>query len=168
MKRVRWGSFTDMLFLLFAAGSIIGCVTANLLSGELLKQIGYFNSVYQWEQAMGAEERGRFWRYAVKRRFGEVGIGALIGMTPMAKWAFGGISMVFGFNSGLLISIFTLESGWSGIFFFLRSVMPQWILYGLSWVILAAGCENGLEKIKIRVWLLFVLLILAGTLLEML
>lgn len=95
-----------------------------------------------------------------------MGIGGLVGMTPLAKWAFGGIAMVFGFNSGLLISTFTLQSGWMGLFHFLKSVMPQWIFYGLGWVILAAGCENGLEKAKIRMWLLLVIAILAGTLLE--
>ena len=166
MRKIRLGAFSDVLFLLFAAGSIIGCVTANLLSGELLKQIGYFDSVYQWEYTMGMEEKGMLWRYTARRRFLEMGLGGLVGMTPLAKWAFGGIAMVFGFNSGLLISTFTLQSGWMGLFHFLKSVMPQWIFYGLGWVILAAGCENGLEKAKIRMWLLLVIAILAGTLLE--
>lgn len=159
-------SFSDMLFLLFAAGSIIGCVMANLLSGELLKQIGYFNSIYQWERSLGLEERGQLWKYTGKRRFLEFGTGALVAMTPLAKWAYGCIALVFGFNSGLLISTFTLESGWMGLFLFLKSVIPHWILYGLSWMILAVGCENGLEKMKIRVWLLLILLILGGTFLE--
>ena len=48
----------------------------------------------------------------------------------------------------------------------LKSVMPQWIFYGLGWVILAAGCDNGLEKAKLRMWLLLVMAVLAGTLLE--
>lgn len=166
MKKVHWGSFTDMLFLLFAAGSIVGCVTANLLSGELLKQIGYFDSIYQWGRSMGVEERGRLWRYTLKRRFGEIGVGALVGMTPLAKWAFYGFSMILGFNSGLIISTFTLESGWMGLFLFLRSVLPQWIFYGLSWIILAAGCDNGLEKIKVRVWVFLIFIILMGTFVE--
>ena len=157
MRKLRLGSFPDLLFLLFAAGSIIGCVTANLLSKELLKQIGYFDSIYQWESSMGREER---------RRFLEVGTGALVGMTPLARGAFGGIAMAFGFGLGLLISTFTLERGWMGIFLFLKSVMPQWIFYGLGWVILAAGCDNGLEKAKLRMWLLLVMAVLAGTLLE--
>ncbi|MCI8725231.1 MAG: DUF2460 domain-containing protein [Hungatella sp.] len=166
MRKLRLGSFPDLLFLLFAAGSIIGCVTANLLSKELLKQIGYFDSIYQWESSMGREERRQFWSYTARRRFLEVGTGALVGMTPLARGAFGGIAMAFGFGLGLLISTFTLERGWMGIFLFLKSVMPQWIFYGLGWVILAAGCDNGLEKAKLRMWLLLVMAVLAGTLLE--
>ena len=166
MKNVRWGSFADVLFLLFVAGSIIGCVTANLLSGELLMQIGYFDSIYQWKASFGPEEKGDFWRYVMRRRFLEFGTGALVGMTPLAKWAFGGIAAIFGFNCGLAISVFTLESGWMGLLLFLRTTLPQWIFYGLAWVILAVGCENGLEKMKIRVWFFLALLILVGSLLE--
>ncbi len=166
MKKIRIGTFLDMLLLLFAAGSIIGCVSANLLSGELLKQIGYFDAVYQWENSMGMAKKGMFWKYTMKRRFLEMGMGALLGMTPLVKWAYGGIALMLGFNSGLLISTFTLERGWMGLFLFLRSVMPQWLFYGFGWVVLAAGSENGLERMKVRVWLLLALLVFTGTLAE--
>lgn len=166
MKKIRWISYSDLLCLLFLAGSIAGCVAANLLSGELLKQIGYFNSVYQWENSMGMEEKGQLWQYIAKRRFLELGIGSLIGMTPFAVAAFGVLVFVFGFSTSLLISVFTLQSGWLGLVYFLKSILPQWVFYGMVWSILAAGAQNGLEKMKIRVWLLLILIVFAGTLLE--
>jgi hypothetical protein len=166
MKKIRWISHSDLLCLLFLTGSIAGCVTANLLSVELLRQIGYFDSVYQWGSSIGREEKGQLWRYLAKRRFLEFGAGSLVGMTPFSSAAFCCVMFVFGFSAALLISVFTLQSGWLGMVYFLRTILPQWGLYGMVWGILAIGAENGLDKMKIRVWPLLILVVFLGTFLE--
>lgn len=166
MKKVRWGTFQDILFLLFLAGNICGCVTANLLGRELLKQIGYFDSVYRFSTEMGFKEKAEFWCYVLKRRIMEFGIGSLVGMTPFALPAFAGLAAFFGFGCGLLISVFTLQHGWLGIGLFLRSVLPHWLFYMVVWTGLAMGAKDGLDKMKAHGWLFLVLVILAGSIAE--
>ena len=121
-------------------------MTANLLSGELRTQLGCFEAVGGGGYSLGMEEKKQLWRYVLRKRLMEFGIGGLAGMTPLAAWIFGGISFVGGFGCSLMISMFTLYDGWMGIFSFSRLVLPQWIFYFTVWVILAVGVENGLEK----------------------
>lgn len=166
MKKVRWGTFQDILFFLFLLGNICGCVTANLLGGELLRQIGYFDSVYRFSTEMGLKEKGQFWCYVLKRRIMEFGIGSLVGMTPLAFTAFAGLAAFFGFECGLLISVFTLRHGWMGIVLFLRTVLPHWLFYMAVWAGLAMGVKDGLDKMKVQGWFLLVLVILAGSIAE--
>lgn len=163
MKKIRWGLFQDWIFLLFLAGSICGCVTANLLGGELLRQIGCFDSVYNLDRNLGLKEKGELWCYVLKRRITEFGLGSLVGMTAFASAASCGLAVCLGFGCGLLLSVFTMQYGWRGLAWFLRVMLPHWPFYMTAWAGLALGAANGLEKMKVRGWLVFMALILAGT-----
>ncbi len=166
MKRKRQISYMDLLLLCFLAGSMGGCAAANLLSRELLGQIGYFDSIYRLQVSVNRKDRGRLWCCILRQRAMEFGIGCLAGLTPFASMAFCFFAAAGGFGFALQISVFTLQKGWLGLFYFLAAVLPHWIFYMLVWVILAMGVKKGLGKLRLPVWLLLAAAVIAGTLSE--
>ena len=166
MKRIRGITYLDGLLLLFMAGSAAGCMIANLLSGELLRQLGYFDLTYTDMQTLDAGEKNQLWLYTLKRRMSQLALGGLIGMTPFARAAFFVLAFSTGFGCSVMISTCTLLNGWQGLTQFLRAVLPQGLPYMAVICLMAAASEQGLEKMKVKVWLLLALLTLLGTWLE--
>lgn len=165
MKRFRRLTYLDKLRLLFLAGSISGCIIANLLGGELLEQIGSFDFIMEYQQP-GAAMKKQLWMQVTKKRMMQLGLGGLVGMTPLAPWAFAAAAAVAGGASAVLISTCTIYGGWMGLGIFLGAVMPQYICYIPVAVILAAAAEHGTQSMKGKVWVLLAVLTAAGAALE--
>jgi len=165
MKRTRRISYTDRLLLFFLIGSIGGSIMANLLSRELLEQIGLLE---YWEK--GEHSRDMAWRdvlpAVLKQRGLQLGLGCLIGMTPLAVPAYTGLTLAAGAAMAVLISVCTLYGGWLGPWIVLRTMLPQWLLYGPVCVILAVAAEKGIDRMKGGAWLTVVMLMVAGAALE--
>lgn len=147
-------------------GVLAGTIWANLLSGELLGQVGYFDGIYRAKRADNGREQWRLWRYIVRQRLWEVGLGGLVAMTPVA--VFGYLIGAFGAGFGLaaLISLFTLEKGWLGIGCWLLSVLPQGVCYVGGWMLLVMTVIEGRSLKKLRVGLTVGILMAVGSALE--
>ena len=76
------------------------------------------------------------------------------------------VFLVMGAGAGVWIATLTLYGGWKGIFLFAVHMMPQWSCYGTLCLFLAAGSRNGLDHMKLRGWVLMVLWLFLGVLIE--
>lgn len=165
MRRLRRLSYEERLLLLFLVGSICGCMIANLLGGELLEQIGSFDFMSETSQ-FSTKEAHEASIWLLRRRMMQLGLGCLIGMTPIAIPAFSSGALLAGGGMAVMITICTVYGGWLGIWIFLKAALPQMLCYLPVVVILAAAAEHGTQRMKGRVWLLLVVLTAAGGLLE--
>lgn len=166
MRRRGRISFWNLWFLSAAAGIFAGTIWANLLGGELLSQIGYFDGIYKSGQGMDDEERRRLWRYVLGQRLWEAGFGGLLAMTPLAAAGYLTLSFGAGFVLASIITIFTLEKGVAGILFWLASVFPHGLCYLGVWAIWLTAVKDRKEPGKVRVWVLVGILAAGGSLLE--
>lgn len=166
MKKMGRNSFWNLCFLSVTAGVLTGTIWANLLGGELLGQIGYFDGIWRAGQTMDEGERRLMWRYVLAQRLWEAGFGGLLAMTPLAApgyllLAFGG-----GFALASIITVFTLEKGAIGLVCWLASAFPQGLCYLGGWAVWTAAVGERQDLKKVRVWLLVGVLTVAGSLLE--
>ena len=114
MRRRGKISFWNLWFFSMGAGVIAGTIWANLLGGELLSQIGYFDGLYKSGQIIDEEERRLLWRYVLIQRLWEAGFGGLLAMTPLAAAGYLVLSFAAGFILAAFIAAFTLEKRGGG------------------------------------------------------
>ncbi len=166
MRIKRRIAYWDLWLICMMGGVLTGTIWANLLSRELLGQIGFFDGLYQTGRIWDEGEKRQLWRYVIKQRLGEAGLGGLIAMTPFAApgyllLAFGG-----GFAVAAVISVFTLEKGSMGILYWLISVLPHGICYLVAAMVMTAAVSEKENLKKIRVWLAVGACVALGTFLE--
>lgn len=166
MKRLRRISFWNLWLLCVTGGILTGTLWANLLGGELLKQIGYFDGIWQSGREIKPEEQRQLWNYVLRQRLQEAGIAGLVAMTPLAQTAY--LILAFGLGAGLAVSItvFTLEQGWMGMGYWLASVFPHGLCYGAVWMILTAAVKERQDLRKVKIWIVTGILVAAGSALE--
>lgn len=166
MRKLRKIPFRNIWILCVIGGVLTGTLWANLLSGELLGQVGYFDGIYQGGNPLNEDERRQLWHYVIRQRFWEAGLGGLVAMTPFAVFGY----LIGGFGAGfvmaVMITLFTLEKGWMGLGYWLVSVMPHGLCYLAVWMILTAAVLERQDMKKIRIWLLLAVLIGTGSFLE--
>ena len=148
------------------AGVIAGTIWANLLGGELLSQIGYFDGLYKSGQIIDEEERRLLWRYVLIQRLWEAGFGGLLAMTPLAAAGYLVLSFAAGFILAAFIAAFTLEKGVAGILLWFMSVFPHGLCYVGVWAVWLMVVRERQEQQKISIWLLAGFLAAAGSFLE--
>lgn len=148
------------------AGILAGTIWANLLGGELLEQIGYFDGIFRTGEVLSREEQRLLWGYVLRQRLCEVGFGGLLAMTSVAVPGYLALSFGAGCVMALSIAVFTLEKGWLGLGYWFGSVLPHGLCYLTVWVIFAAAVKERQDLKKIRIWLLTGALALGGCFLE--
>lgn len=146
-------------------GVLAGTIWANLLSGELLRQIGYFDGIYMAGEMDRTQQR-QLWLYVLKQRVCEAGFGGLLAMTPIAVPGYLILSFGAGVSVALIITVFTLEKGWMGLGYWLASVLPHGLCYGAVWMILTVAVKESQNLKKFRVWILIGVLVAGGSILE--
>lgn len=147
-------------------GILVGTVWANLLGRELLKQIGYFEGIYEAGRNLSSQEQRQLWRYVLRQRLLEAGFGGMLTMTPIAVPGYLLLSFGAGIAVALMITVFTLEKGWIGLGYWLGSVLPQGLCYLMVWVIFAAVVKEQEDLKKVRIWMLTAILVIGGSFLE--
>lgn len=160
LKNRSWNQkikFPISLCISFFIGSVLGGVITNLLSRELLEQIGSFDLWYEQSDSLIQN---------LKKRLGQFMMVCLGGMTGFSGIWFYLVFLVMGAGAGIWIATLTLYGGWKGIFLFAVHMMPQWSCYGTLCLFLAAGSRNGLDHMKLRGWVLMVLWLFLGVLIE--
>lgn len=147
-------------------GVLAGTVWANLLGGELVKQIGYFDGVYQAGRQLGRQEQRQLWGYVLRQRLCEMGFMGMLAMTPIAVPGYLVLSFGAGAAMALAVTVFTLEKGWMGLFCWLASVLPHGLCYLAVWVIFAAVVKERQDFKRVRIWILAGILVVGGCFLE--
>ena len=166
MRIKRRISFWNLWLFCAMAGVLAGTIWANLLSGELLGQIGFFDGLYQTGRTWDEGERRQLWRYILRQRMGELGLAGLIAMTPAAIPGYLLLTFGTGFAMAAVISIFTLEKGSLGVLYWLVSVLPHGICYLTAAIVMTAAVNQRENLKKIRVWLVVGVCVGLGTFLE--
>lgn len=166
MKRWSRIPFRNFWLISVMGGILAGTIGANLLSGELLKQIGYFDGIIYARQELSREEQKLLWLYVLRQRMWEAGFGGLLAMTPAAVPVYLLLSFAAGAAMAMVITVFTLEKGWMGLAYWLASVLPHGLCYGAVWVIWAAAVKERQDIRKFKIWILAGLLVAGGSVLE--
>ena len=156
----------NFCLLCIMGGVLAGTMWANLLSGELLGQIGYFDGIYGAGKIYSDREQRQLWGYIIRQRLCEVGLGSLAAMTPLAVPVYLVGAFCAGFVLAVLITLFTLEKGWLGIVYWLASVLPHGLCYLGVWLILTIAVMEGEELKKVRIWMFVAVLVGVGSFLE--
>ena len=171
MRRSIRFSFTwsGKMLLCFACGILAGTGAAAFFGEEILERLEELGMGIRVFQGTGAAVKETFpdrWRYLLRYRFTRFLAGGLLLTTPIVLWVCMLFFLGIGFYSALSISVLTLESGWRGLFLFLRAVLPQWLIYGPVWLILAYASGKGVGKLRPLSWLFLIVAVVLGSFLE--
>ncbi len=159
-------TYSTVLLCCLLCGTAAGTVLANGLGEQLRELAGGFGLQAAAYADLTAGRRRALWGYVARRRFAELGLAALVGMTPLAAGGFAAAAFAAGAVCGLSVSALTLKRGVWGLPVFLLSAMPQWLMYLPVWSFMALRAEEGLDRLRLRDWLLLAVFAAAGTFLE--
>lgn len=166
MKRSLKISYHDRLLFCFIAGVIGGTVTANLLSGELQSQIGYFNTLFLSGQSLGGREQQELWYFVVKQRLLEVSGAWLVGLTVFSALGYYILAVLAGGSVALVLSVITVQKGMMGLPFYLATIVPQVFCYLPVCLVLAVWAGEDSRNIHLAGMGILVGLTVAGAVLE--
>lgn len=166
MKRIRGMSFWTLWFLCIMGGVVTGTVWANLLSRELLGQIGYFDGLYRTGAKSYEGQQRQLWRYIIGQRLWETLVCSLIAVTPFAVPGYLAMTFGAGFVLAVVITVFTVEKRWLGLVYWLISVFPHGLSYLAAAMVLTAAVKERREIERLRVWLAVGIFVAAGSFLE--
>ncbi len=164
MKRLKLTYSMVLLCCLFC-GTAAGTILANCLGGQL-GELAVYGQMVPGYSALTAGQRRSLWGYTARQRLSELGLAALVGMTPLSAAGFAVFAFAAGAACGLLVSVLTLERGLLGLPAFLLGVFPQWLCYLPVWVFMAVRAGGGLDRLRMRIWILLTVLAGAGIFLE--
>ena len=166
MKRKALFRYQDILLICFCAGVLLGTGAVNGFHQELTGQLGYFETISRSGQLSGGDKWLELMTLVSRQRFFEVGFAWLLGLTVFSVPCFYGLSLYAGINAGVVLSIVTMQKGLFGIFYYLLSLSPHFMIYIPVWCILAywAGERNG--KIRLPSLCALLLLTFIGIILE--
>lgn len=166
MKRTWNISYRDRLWICFVAGVAGGTMIANLLSGELQSQIGYFDLLYLESRQLGAGERQRMWLYVVRQRMFEVAGAWLLGLTVCSAGVYYLLAVLAGGSMAVALSVLTMQKGITALLWYLASVFPHAVCYVPVYLVLAAWAGEKPGKPRLGAAGILGLLTMAGTVLE--
>ena len=89
-------------------------------------------------------------------------LGWLAGLTVCSRFVFGWIAFGTGFVLSFGLSCLTLEKGLWGIFLFLGKLLPEGLLYGLIWFVLAAWAWQREKRLHLPALAVLTMLLAAG------
>ena len=164
-KRLKLTYSIVLLCCLFC-GTAVGTILANCLGGQLGELAAGYGQLVPGYSVLTAGQRRRLWGYTARQRMSELGLAALVGMTPLSAGGFAIFAFAAGAVCGLLVSVLTLERGLLGLPLFLLGVFPQWLCYLPVWVFMATRAGEGLDRLRMRAWIFLAVLAGAGIFLE--
>ncbi len=164
-KRLKLTYSMVLLCCLFC-GTAAGTILANCLGGQLGELAAGYGQLVPGYSGLTAGQRRRLWGYTARQRMSEMGLAALVGMTPLSAGGFAVFAFAAGAVCGLLVSVLTLERGLLGLPIFLLGVFPQWLCYLPVWVFMATRADEGLDRLRIRTWIFLTVFAGAGIFLE--
>ncbi len=164
MKKIRI-SYGDGLLISFLVGIIAGTILLNIASSEMKAGLSAFpfsaGGVTKITDPKAVSADTGLFLHLLKRRLLAVFIGWLIGMTPYGMPCFLGIFTYAGLTMGVTLSVFTWQRGLTGLLYFLLSVLPHSLFYGLVWFGLAAFAKK--DGTSPKLFLVFCLFLLCIT-----
>lgn len=150
--------YQDWLLFCFLLG-ILGGTAAVLAFGDSLVMGGILGAAGQpfFQEGNGAWAEAFF--RVFRQRAAEVCAGWLAGLTICSRALFGAFTCGVGLCLGAALSVLTARKGLLGLPVFLGSVLPQGLIYGAVWAVLARWAEQREKKVHV----LAGLMLLAGT-----
>lgn len=156
-------SYENSLFFFFLAGTAAGTLAAYWFRAQLPEVLAGLEK----ESWFGGAGTGDGLVMAVAgQRLLEAVFGWLVGMTSFSAMAFWGIAAYAGMASSLILCLFTVKKGMTGIVCYFFSIMPHGLLYGMVWGILAFWAGKKPARPRIFSFFLVLLLTAAGGFLE--
>ena len=154
------------------AGLLIGTAYANITVKYLSVKPTIFG--YEFLAAYEEVEVNSFslWQYVFGTRFRDFAAVLIMCFTNLRKGAVNAYITYFGIVTGAMISFAVMNHGTAGMWIYLLSVLPQYILYILAFkVVYTIGTEerrNGVNDVKKYIFMvLFIIsLVFAGTYVE--
>lgn len=163
MKNKLLVTYQDRLLIFFVAGILGGTIIANLLSGDIKQQIGYFDTLFLSEQALTMEEKKQMWYYVLRQRSLEM-LGAwLLSLTVFSAAGFYSLAALVGGSIGVVLSVITVQKGLMGLIFYLGTILPHGLFYIPIWLILASWAGEDKHPVRIPAILLLTVLLVMGT-----
>lgn len=149
MRKTTLFSYADILLLCFCIGVVTGTGLVNCLSGEVIAKTGYFgmDSVYGSSLIRDGQWLD-FFKVVCRQRFLEAGFGWILGLTVFSVPCFYAISAYAGISAGVVLSVITMQKGIAGIFYYVLTMFPHYIVYIPVWCILAFWAGRMTGKIR--------------------
>lgn len=166
MRKLRALSFWNVWLFCLMGGIVTGSLLANLLGRELLIQVGYFDALMQSSSQQPAQEQWHLFLYILRQRMIQAGLAVLVGITLWAAAGYCMIAFGVGFVQAVVISMFSMQKGYLGLFYYLVTVLPQGLCYLAVWIVLTEGVQEGLTSMKLRFWAVVIILVVTGSALE--
>lgn len=126
----------SLLLILFLAGVLLGTVFAVIFRGIYETKISVYQPDFRRQLSGASFGSWEFFLYILQTRFWEFAACVLLSMTVIAYPAFGMIAGYTGFCMAGMVAAAVFVKGWSGIFLFLSSVLPHYLLYGIAVILL--------------------------------
>ena len=158
-RRIREKVSEELLYILFILGVLGGTVFSLWRSSILNEEIQMAPVLpVRWREE-GIELLLLRLRYLV--------IGWLAGLTVCSRFVFGCIAFCTGFVLSFGLSCLILKKGLWGIFLFLGKMLPEGLLYGLIWFVLAAWAWQREKRLHLPALAMLTMLLAAGVWTEM-
>lgn len=127
----------NSLLLILIVGLIIGIFYANLIGDSYIaSNSSLINDYYMNKYAYLTPDYGRLFIYVFDKRIVPILYLFLFGMTMFGIFVMYGYIFWIGFSAGTLLSLFSIQYGMKGILFCIVAILPQYILYIPSFIIL--------------------------------
>lgn len=148
MKKIRI-SYGDGLLISFLIGVAAGTILIQMTSSELKAGLSAFPFSAGGTNPEEAAGEMSLFLHLLKRRSFAALLGWLVGMTPYGAVCFLCLFAYAGLTMGVTVSVFTWQKGLTGIAYFLLSILPHSLFYGVVWLSLAvfAGKNSRTPKL---------------------
>lgn len=123
-----------ILFYMF--GFLAGILSANLLSGKYMADIGIFNELFLKQYVQTEIDTGEYFWYLLKIRISPLMFLGILGFTKFRKAAVVLFLIWTGFLNGMILTVAVMQRGFSGILLCLVGFMPQALFYVAGYLIL--------------------------------
>lgn len=154
--------YLDYLLLCFLGGVAAGTVTANLLSGELQSQIGYFDGWFSGGKILTGAQKVQMYWYVLRQREIEFLMAWFLTLTVFSRPGFCCLAAWTGGISAVTISIFTGQFGMLGAAAYVATIMPQYLFYLPVWLILAGWAQKSEKKLRLLGLVVLILVTAVG------
>ena len=160
LKGMRRFTYGDWLLFCFIAG-----LGAGMALALIFYDTGIFHA-FGGEAGALSQGAGRAFFEILRRREAACLIGWVIGLTVCSRFFFGLLTAHGGMSLAAILTVLTIQKGILGLPLFLAALLPQGILYGLVWGVLAGWAGQREKRLHLAPALVLLGIMAAGAFLE--
>ena len=160
MKKVGI-SYEKGLLAAFLAGTVAGTILVNMMSSEMRSGLSAFpfsaggamveaaKGVNEAGSKLGAREQLPLFFHLFRSRSLAAAVGWLVGLTPYGAACFFLAAGYGGLTLGVSQAVFTWQKGLAGPGYFLLTLMPHCLFYGIIWAALAVWAGKQTPRLRL-------------------